>query len=103
MSKKEKLPKSYPCHECLSGIVQPRYVTYFTWLNDELITVPNFPAWICNICGKREYDYRALSWLTTLLTPNAGQKSVPEKKISPTHHSSERVSSVNIVQPKGKK
>ena len=72
-------PESYPCKECQAGIVHPSYVTYFTWLKDELITVPNFPAWICDVCGKREYDQHAIVWLTTLLNPNAGRSSKPRK------------------------
>jgi YgiT-type zinc finger domain-containing protein len=50
-----------------------RHITYFTWLGEELIMVPNFPAWICDMCGKREFDERAISWLTMLLDPNAGK------------------------------
>lgn len=50
-----------------------RHITYFTWLGEELITVPHFPAWICDVCGIREYDERAISWLTMLLSPDAGK------------------------------
>jgi len=25
------------------------YIAYFTWLGDELIAVPDFPAWVCDI------------------------------------------------------
>ena len=64
---------SYPCRECSAGMMQLRLITYFTWLGDELIMVPNFPAWICDMCGKREYDERAISWLSMLLDPNAGK------------------------------
>ena len=64
---------SFPCVECSAGVRQLRLITYFTWLGDELIMVPNFPAWICDMCGKREYDDRAISWLTMLLSPNAGK------------------------------
>ena len=67
------LPNPAPCSECQAGMLQVRYITYFTWLGDELITVPNFPAWICDMCGRREYDERAISWLTMLLSPNAGR------------------------------
>lgn len=49
------------------------YITYFTWLGDELITVPNFPAWVCDVCGRREYDEKSISWLTMLLNPDAGK------------------------------
>ena len=50
-----------------------QFITYFTWLSDELITVPNFPAWICDVCGRREYDEKSISWLTMLLNPDAGE------------------------------
>ncbi len=56
------------CVECQTGILRLEYLTYFTWLNEELITVPNFPAWVCDVCGKREYDGRAISRLNTLLS-----------------------------------
>ena len=51
------------CPECRSGVMRLRYITYFTWLNQELITVPNFPAWVCDMCGRRDYDSRAVNWL----------------------------------------
>jgi YgiT-type zinc finger domain-containing protein len=61
------------CSECQTGAMRLEYLTYFTWLNDELITVPNFPAWVCDICGRRQYDERAINWLNTLLNPEAGR------------------------------
>jgi len=67
------LPQPAPCNECQAGMLQMRFITYFTWLGEELITVPNFPAWVCDVCGRREYDEMAISWLTTLLSPNTGK------------------------------
>jgi YgiT-type zinc finger domain-containing protein len=61
-----------PCTACQAGQMHLRYVTYFTWLGDELITVSNFPAWVCDVCGKRDYDSHALNQLNLLLNPNAG-------------------------------
>ena len=69
---------TFPCNECAAGVMHIRHITYFTWLGDELITVPNFPAWVCDMCGKREYDERAIAWLTMLLNPNAGK---PTRKV----------------------
>jgi hypothetical protein len=56
-----------------------------TWLGDDLITVPNFPTWICDMCGDCTYDIHALAELGLLLNPEAGtpvhQKNpLPEKK-----------------------
>ncbi len=50
-----------------------RLITYFTWIGEELITVPNFPAWVCDVCGKRDYDPRAVMQLNLLLSPEAGR------------------------------
>ena len=71
-----------PCNECASGLMRLRFITYFTWLNEELVTVPNFPAWICDVCGRREYDEKAISWLTMLLNPNAGRPTA-RKRVPP--------------------
>jgi YgiT-type zinc finger domain-containing protein len=61
----------------------PRLITYFTWMGQELITVPNFPAWICDVCGKREYDEKAIAWLNMLLDPNAGKPTRKWRKAPP--------------------
>ncbi len=43
----EEKPAQYQslCPECQTGVMHLKQLTYFTWLNEELITVPNFPAW----------------------------------------------------------
>lgn len=79
----EQPENALPCSECHSGMMQLQYITYFTWLNDELITVPNFPAWVCDMCGRREYDTRAISWLNTLLSPSAGRRSTARRRTRP--------------------
>ncbi len=65
--------QTIPCNECQAGHLRRRYLTYFTWLGDELITVPDFPAWVCDVCGRREYDGHAINQLSLLLNPNAGR------------------------------
>jgi YgiT-type zinc finger domain-containing protein len=71
------------CPECQAGAFHLKYITYFTWLNEELVTVPNFPAWICDVCGRREYDMRAVNWLNTLLNPETGRRATPQHRKSP--------------------
>lgn len=76
-------------------MMQLHFITFFTWLDDELITVPNFPAWICDMCGRREYDEKSISWLKMLLDPNAGKptgrKLVPRRRTPrpPAHPAAE--------------
>ncbi len=85
-------PEAHPCNECPAGVMHLRHITYFTWLGQELITVPNFPAWVCDMCGKREYDEQAISWLTMLLSPNAGK---PTRRIKPTRRPDPRKPSIS--------
>ena len=56
-----------PCSDCSIGQMRQTKVTYFTFLGERMITVPDFPAWICDMCGKCEYDLEALDNLALLL------------------------------------
>lgn len=80
----ERPASPYPCNDCQAGMMHLRFVTYFTWLAEEPIMVPNFPAWICDVCGRRDYDEKSLSWLTMLLNPDAGKptgsKRLPKRR-----------------------
>jgi YgiT-type zinc finger domain-containing protein len=75
--------ETFPCHECQAGMMHLEHITYFTWLNEELITVPNFPAWVCDLCGRREYDSRAISWLVTILNPETGKAASQKRRLRP--------------------
>jgi YgiT-type zinc finger domain-containing protein len=75
-----------PCTECQAGQMRQVFVTYFTWLEDELITVPDFPAWRCDVCGRREYDVHALNQLSLLLNPNAGTPTHPRPRPKAQKH-----------------
>lgn len=71
---------AFPCRECQAGMMRLQFMTYFTWLDNELVSVPNFPAWVCDVCNRREYDVRAISWLNMLLSPNAGKPSSSRRR-----------------------
>jgi YgiT-type zinc finger domain-containing protein len=70
-----------PCHECQAGQMHRNFVVYYTWIGDDLITVPDFPAWVCDICGRREYDLQALTQLSLILSPNAGRSTNRKRRI----------------------
>jgi len=72
------------CTECQTGVLRLQYMTYFTWLHEELITVPNFPAWVCDVCGRREYDGKAVLRLNTLLNHEAGRRSFSRRNTDAT-------------------
>ncbi len=84
----ERSTEPVPCTECQAGVMHLQFLTYFTWLNDELITVPNFPAWVCDVRGRREYDEKSISWLKMILNPDAGRPtgrkpSIPRRRPRP--------------------
>ena len=84
MKHKQPIQEAGICVECQTGVMGLRLLTYFTWLDGELITVQNFPAWVCDICGRREYDSQAVSWLNTLLDPETGRKRPGQRKRPPS-------------------
>ncbi len=67
---------AFSCPDCQAGLRRLKYVSYFTWYQNQMISVPNFPAWVCDICGKCEYDARALSWLNSILSTSP-KRSAP--------------------------
>lgn len=83
MSENDFSNQSFSCNECHTGVMLPRRITYFTWLGEELIMVPHFPAWICDVCGRRDYDERAIQWLNMLLDPNAGKPTPSTRRTPP--------------------
>ena len=88
MEKSQRSKFAFSCVDCRGGIRHLQYLTYFTWLHDQLITVPNFPAWVCDACGQREYDVRAVSWLNTLLnapSKRSGMPAIQSPASNPVH------------------
>lgn len=83
--RKKMLPSEFfiPCSECQAGQMHRTRVVYYTWLGEDLITVPDFPAWVCDVCGRREYDLNALNQLSLILSPNAGKTTVRQRRINP--------------------
>ncbi|MEW6568503.1 MAG: YgiT-type zinc finger protein [Chloroflexota bacterium] len=57
----------YVCPECQLGLLRQRRVSYFTMDGGQLISVPDFPAWVCDVCGRREYDAAAVAELRLML------------------------------------
>lgn len=69
--------QTHSCINCQGGRKRLRSATLMTWLGNDLITVPNFPAWICDLCGHRTYDTHALAQLSLILNPEAGTPIQP--------------------------
>jgi YgiT-type zinc finger domain-containing protein len=81
----EMLPETaLPCTECQAGHMHRRTLTHFTYLGDELITVPDFPAWVCDMCGHWELDIHALDRLTLVLSPFSEKNRAKRKGLKKT-------------------
>lgn len=61
----------YACPRCQIGTLQPKPVVFAHWFEGQFITIPNFPAWVCDFCGRCEYDALALERLEMILGPEA--------------------------------
>jgi YgiT-type zinc finger domain-containing protein len=60
-------PMTYVCPDCQTGSLRPRRVVFAHWYGGQFITIPNFPGWVCDVCGTREYDPAALEQVQMLL------------------------------------
>jgi YgiT-type zinc finger domain-containing protein len=62
------------CHTCHVGRMERGRVSFLKWLNGKLIVIPDFPAWICDICGSYEYETGALIELQAMLSLNQTER-----------------------------
>jgi YgiT-type zinc finger domain-containing protein len=61
----------FVCPHCQTGTLRPKAVVFAHWFEGQFITIPNFPGWVCDICGVREYDAEAIERLEAILGPEA--------------------------------
>jgi YgiT-type zinc finger domain-containing protein len=54
-------------------------VTYFTVQDGQPVMVPDFPAWICDVCGRCEYDTTALAELRAVLDTSRPARRKPRR------------------------
>jgi YgiT-type zinc finger domain-containing protein len=62
-------PVTYACPECQAGTLRLKRVVFARWFGDQFVTIPNFPGWVCDVCGEREYDDVALEQVRLILGP----------------------------------
>lgn len=64
------------CPHCYFGRIQPGKRSFAARTNGKPVMVPDFPAWICDVCGFTIYDPMSLLNLQRLLT-NPTKPSYP--------------------------
>jgi YgiT-type zinc finger domain-containing protein len=67
------------CPRCQIGNLQPVSATYTCLHNHALLSVPNMPAWKCDICQYLEFDYDALGRVDAL----TGRFGPPDDPVRP--------------------
>jgi YgiT-type zinc finger domain-containing protein len=68
------------CPECQVGALQPGRVIFYAMMDGRLLSIPDFPAWVCDICRHCEYDEDALADLRTILGPSAKLPAEPARR-----------------------
>lgn len=77
------------CPECQVGIFRREGGTYYTWIENEMVIVPDFPCWVCDVCGHRDWDQGAVFNLGMILSPAAGTAAFDRIAIAPGAKNSE--------------
>lgn len=56
----------HACPRCQIGTMQPTTATYTAMYRGSLLSIPNIPAWTCDICQYTEYEDMAMGRLEAL-------------------------------------
>jgi YgiT-type zinc finger domain-containing protein len=67
------------CPHCRMGRLDLQLTTYVQLYGETLISVPNTPAWVCDICHARQYDDSAVQRIELLI----GQGGPPPNRYRP--------------------
>jgi YgiT-type zinc finger domain-containing protein len=73
-------PAEFACPHCQSGTLRLKRVVLARWLGGRFVTIPNFPGWVCDTCGEREYDSAALEQVKVLFGPDADVRRGPGRR-----------------------
>lgn len=65
------------CPYCHTGRLQQQPMTYIQWHGANLLVVNRMPAIVCDVCGERAYDDRAVEQLQHLLMAGADSMVTP--------------------------
>jgi YgiT-type zinc finger domain-containing protein len=71
------------CPYCHTGRLQRQHLAYIQWHGDALLVVDRMPAIVCDVCGERAYDEKAVEHLQRLLLASGfGQISSSSSKLA---------------------
>lgn len=64
------------------GVMQIKRQTFFARVQGNFLAVPDFPLWVCLVCGYEEYDVDTLMWLQDIFDPREPRRGL-EKQVEP--------------------
>jgi len=75
----EIIERAY-CQQCGMGVLHVEIKTLFRIINNDVVFIPDFPLWKCDICKWIEYDDESLEQLIRVVGPsflvNSGSSSI---------------------------
>ncbi|MEZ4671487.1 MAG: YgiT-type zinc finger protein [Anaerolineae bacterium] len=76
---------AYSCPNCQIGVCRPEKTMYLSLYDGMLVSVPDMPVWVCDICQYQEYDPEVILRLEVLLggQDNSSEAQRGAHKISP--------------------
>jgi hypothetical protein len=58
---------AFPCPRCEIGLCRPGRIAYAHVIAGQLLSIPNLPAHVCDVCGYREIDSQAVHRLRAVV------------------------------------
>jgi YgiT-type zinc finger domain-containing protein len=75
---------SLACPHCQAGNLRLKRVVYARWYGRHFVTIPNFPSWVCDVCGGLEYDQAALEQVRLVLGREGATPAEAARPASPS-------------------
>ncbi|MGB4595671.1 MAG: YgiT-type zinc finger protein [Anaerolineaceae bacterium] len=72
------------CPRCFVGRIQSVKVVLSRAVNGQMLSVPDFPAWECDVCHAFMYDPKALLELHQVLTDQSSYRQPKLRRTSKT-------------------
>ncbi len=70
------------CPNCHLGHMDLKLATYVQQYGETLISVPNTPVWICDVCHTRQFDEFSIQRIEAMI----GQAGPPPNHYNPAHN-----------------
>ncbi len=84
------------CPRCYVGRIKKGTLTLTTLVNGKLLSAPNFPAWVCDVCHAFMYDPKALADLNAVLAPQPKMSKPARPKNAGSQSSASRMRSKKL-------